>query len=683
MHTTFGDIVVELFNDEAPGTVANFLDYVADDFYDGLLFHRVVNDPNPFVIQTGAYDPNLYDPNPDNDPNFFVDPSWRQDPRFYHLPNDPIDNESDNQLRNNRGTLAMALQGTDEDSATSQFFINLVDNNFLDFDDSSPPPFTVFGQVIQGMDVVDAIGALPTVSIGDSFELTEVPDPNNPPIINDIEVVLEFDENSADFSMTDFLRAGDDDIRTYVGQRNFAGQRFLHQFTQVQSNGVKALQLEQTGVAEFNLEAFKLTMARDTENVIRVLRYEVDDDLIVDANSLLDTVPLSDLGAEDMFLKLIAGDVNLDDPNDPDNSITFTVGSSDITQEIIRTDASLPAFPAFADAAGRLVLVKTTVNPGASRTDWTWYDPNQGLLLDLWDNAATEDAIDYTGNGWRFLDPNDLTGLTVNLRAGKSRSAGRDALEIEGQFDMPVSDFVGQTLHIFVGPWNTSIAADAFRKQHDRQIYKFSGSTGSKERIQLTLDFDDQNFHLRARNINLTGLDRSVRLEMTAGSYFGAGQAEFAGNHSFPLALRQGYEDIIGVDFFRLTANDRSGTKTNLRLLVRGEIASEVADPDLATKAIRFKWGTSTATIPANANFGVKRRGNSNKFIYSNNISSIDRAVLDFDRGRFMVVFTNDGYFINNLPRSFTIEFDIDDDTTFSQTVANIGTVSLPAFSQE
>ena len=169
---------------------------------------------------------------------------------------------------------------------------------------------------------------------------------------------------------------------------------------------------------------------------------------------------------------------------------------------------------------------------------------------------------------------------------------------------------------------------------------------------------------------------------MTAGSWFGAGEAELTGKHSFPLAFRQAHEDIIRVDFFRMIASDRSGSTTNLRLLVKGEIASEVFDPNLATKAIRFKWGTGTATIPASVNSGVKRRGNRNTFVYNGNISSIGHAILDFERGRFQVVFTNDGFFINNLPRSFSIEFDIDDQTTFSQTVNNIGAVSLPAFSK-
>ena len=169
LETNFGDIVLELFQEDAPITVANFLDYVNTGFFDGIIFHRTIDN---FVIQAGAYDPNLYN---DFDPNFFLDPQWPRSPIFFHQPNDPIPTESFNQLRNVRGTIAMALSGTNENSGTSQFFVNLVDNNFLDFDVSNPP-FTVFAEVIKGMEeVVDVIGAGPTINISSFSDVPENP----------------------------------------------------------------------------------------------------------------------------------------------------------------------------------------------------------------------------------------------------------------------------------------------------------------------------------------------------------------------------------------------------------------------------------------------------------------------------------------------------------------------------
>jgi peptidyl-prolyl cis-trans isomerase B (cyclophilin B) len=138
MKTTMGDMVIELDAEAAPVTVKNFLEYVNDGFYDGTVFHRVIKD---FMIQGGGMDKDL---NPKSN-------------------NDPIVNEASNGLKNDRGTLAMARAG-DPDSATSQFFINHKDNDFLNYTGSSPDKigYAVFGRVTDGMDVVDAIAAVKT-----------------------------------------------------------------------------------------------------------------------------------------------------------------------------------------------------------------------------------------------------------------------------------------------------------------------------------------------------------------------------------------------------------------------------------------------------------------------------------------------------------------------------------------
>ena len=130
METSEGNIKIELYQDKAPVTVKNFLGYVDDKFYDGLIFHRVI--PN-FMIQGGGFEPGMKE----------------------KKTKDPIRNESANGLGNERGTLAMA-RTSDPDSATAQFFINLVDNNRLNRS-AANPGYCVFGKVIDGMDVVDKI----------------------------------------------------------------------------------------------------------------------------------------------------------------------------------------------------------------------------------------------------------------------------------------------------------------------------------------------------------------------------------------------------------------------------------------------------------------------------------------------------------------------------------------------
>jgi len=128
--TSLGEIVLELDPEKAPGTTRNFLGYVDDGFYDGLVFHRVVAG---FVIQAGGYEADM----------------------TYREPRAPIVNEAGNGLLNVRGTIAMA-RTDDPDSAESQFFINVADNGNLD---RAPgrPGYAVFGRVVDGLDVVEAI----------------------------------------------------------------------------------------------------------------------------------------------------------------------------------------------------------------------------------------------------------------------------------------------------------------------------------------------------------------------------------------------------------------------------------------------------------------------------------------------------------------------------------------------
>ena len=143
METSSGDILLELFEDKAPVTVANFLRYVDEEFYNYTIFHRVLKD---FMIQGGGL-------------------GVRMDEKATH---EPIQNEAGNGLKNTRGTIAMA-RTTEPHSAAAQFFINLVDNDFLDHQDDTPENFgyCVFGKVEDGMDVVDKIAKLKVKAQGE------------------------------------------------------------------------------------------------------------------------------------------------------------------------------------------------------------------------------------------------------------------------------------------------------------------------------------------------------------------------------------------------------------------------------------------------------------------------------------------------------------------------------------
>ena len=138
METSMGTITLELDDAKAPETVANFVQYAKDGHYDGTIFHRVIDG---FMIQGGGFTKDMN----------------QKETR------EPIRNEAMNGLKNLRGTIAMARTMV-VDSATSQFFINLVDNAFLDFQNPTPQGFgyAVFGKVVDGMDVVDQIAKVKT-----------------------------------------------------------------------------------------------------------------------------------------------------------------------------------------------------------------------------------------------------------------------------------------------------------------------------------------------------------------------------------------------------------------------------------------------------------------------------------------------------------------------------------------
>ena len=155
--TSKGNFFIELFNEDSPITVENFLNYVRDGFYDKTIFHRVIDN---FMIQGGGFDSEM----------------------TMKVPQDPIKNEAINGLSNVRGTVSMA-RTLIVDSATSQFFINVNDNTFLDHKSINPENYgyAVFGRVIDGMDVVDAINSVRTGSIKafkdvpkDTIEITKI-----------------------------------------------------------------------------------------------------------------------------------------------------------------------------------------------------------------------------------------------------------------------------------------------------------------------------------------------------------------------------------------------------------------------------------------------------------------------------------------------------------------------------
>ncbi|AME00513.1 MULTISPECIES: peptidylprolyl isomerase [Pseudomonadota] len=160
LETTMGNIVIELNQEKAPNTVANFLEYVKSGHYDGTIFHRVIDG---FMIQGGGMDANMKEKST----------------------NAPIQNEADNGLKNEVGTIAMA-RTSDPHSATAQFFINVKDNSFLNFSGKNPQGwgYAVFGKVTEGMDIVNKIKGVPTGKYGFHADV-----PTTPVVITHAKVI--------------------------------------------------------------------------------------------------------------------------------------------------------------------------------------------------------------------------------------------------------------------------------------------------------------------------------------------------------------------------------------------------------------------------------------------------------------------------------------------------------------
>ena len=162
LDTNMGAIVIELNEEKAPKTVENFLNYVKSGHYDGTIFHRIIDG---FMIQGGGMDAEMNE----------------------KATNAPVENEADNGLKNDKGTIAMA-HTQDPHSATSQFFVNVKDNDFLNHSGKNMQGwgYTVFGKVTSGMDVIEKMRGVPTGRFGMHADV-----PNEPVVINSATIITQ------------------------------------------------------------------------------------------------------------------------------------------------------------------------------------------------------------------------------------------------------------------------------------------------------------------------------------------------------------------------------------------------------------------------------------------------------------------------------------------------------------
>ncbi|MBN1846537.1 MAG: peptidylprolyl isomerase, partial [Sedimentisphaerales bacterium] len=298
------------------------------------------------------------------------------------------------------------------DSANSQFFINLVDNSHLD-PTSGNNGYAVFGRVIRGLEVVDAIALTPTHEADDAFKNL----PDDPVIIEKMVLIHTFGESSDAFEQTPFLGAADGIERIYQGQGRYDGRQFSQQFEQETFLGIDALRWRQTAAdatetAEAaGIESFSLLLARDTQENLWILQYICregtgQEERRVDPNNPLDIVPFEQFTEENMLFRLINGDYDPENLADPNHLLVLTGPEGTIIHQIVSFSGSLPGLNVYGD---ELVIVRQA-QPGAASTGWSYYHDSVGLVLAL--QETSDDPADPN-----YFDPND-PGLSYRDRTG-------------------------------------------------------------------------------------------------------------------------------------------------------------------------------------------------------------------------------------------------------------------------
>ncbi len=623
IHTTLGDVTVELYDDKAPVTVANFLSYVNDDFYDGVIFHRVIDD---FMAQTGAYTEALYDA------DFTASDFNIKDTDFYREPEDAIDLEITAGLLNLRGTIAMA-RTSELNSATSQFFINVVNNSHLDPGTSSP--YAVFGKVTQGMDVVDAI----VQDIVDNGNFADAEDyfedlPLNPIVINDIEIIRSFDEDSADFSDVPYFNAKDGSNRLFRGQGTLTGSVLRHNFSMIErlDPPVKCLKWSQAVASDLDMDASTLVLAKDTDDGLWLVQHIINEgtdseEILVDANSVVDLTPMGDLADQSIYYRMMLELTVSDDLEDPNNIITIGEGENLYIEQIADFDAAL-----LPEYSGNLVEVRKTYGPVDTPTniDWSFYDEENGLVLELFDD--NEDTVN--GDGWLLSQPSVLPNALISVKVDtrEPNSIYHDDFLVTGLLAAEAENFDDGYIYIRVGIWETTINTSDPELNAYSNGYIYQGELEDGSMAKLKFDLKHDKFVFYVKSTDLSGLAEPIQVEIVAGSYSTSGQATIKGGKKIPVRLMSGVADTVYHGSYRRIIDD--GPHHDSITLV-GQIAAEDGWIDLTETEFAAIWDSKTYTISSGK---FQRVGRRDRYYYKNSSASFKYAVVDWNKGEYKII---------------------------------------------
>ena len=596
-----GTIIIELYPDDAPITVSNFLAYVRDGFYDGLVFHRVINN---FMVQGGGFDEAL---------------------EYISPPYEPITNESTNGLSNLRGTIAMARTSA-PDSATSQFYINHKDNGFLDRANAADGVgYCVFGRVLAGMDLVDAIATTPT-----SFSYSPaggwMQDVPETPIF--IKNAATFDENSGDFSDMPFFGGSAGDVLSYRGQGDNTGLGYVRRLTAQQQFGMNCLRIEETGLMDDGSDSLSAIVARDTAGHGWVLQMVENGETIVDADSIADIQPFSAMS--DIRMQLTQADYY--------GGMVMASGTN--AAEITSVDEGE-------------VIVKLT---SQDLTTWMHFDESKGLLLTV-DGAEGE----LDADGWFLAQDAEIVPLTITKASfKKGKTPGTDSLTISGiaqTAPTTTQDPPAEAMVLRVGPWSATIDTSIDGWKNSDAGASFKGTIAGAA-ITFAAKNAQHAFTIQAKNVNLAGLSDPAVVEIAMGDYYARGTVTPNNAKGMALTFMNGIADSLAV------TPGKAKFKRNMKkpdadsLSLQGTIAMAAGAAGLdGVGQIDLRWGTFQDAIPAGQ---LISQGNG-KYAYKapkNAATAISSAQFDLTKGTFKIALKNANIGTQPNPATFALQCD-------------------------
>ena len=410
-----------------------------------------------------------------------------------------------------------------------------------------------------------------------------------------------------------------------------------------------------------------MLLARDTTEKMWIAKYVLNEgtdyeDPVIDPNYIGNAVSFEDFAPENIFFRLALGNYNPDDPNDSNNISTTGAGDDMITEQIVDFDTVQDHIPQYRED---LILVKRGQGQNPDSFDWSYYHPDMGLVLDLWDSPTnlTQRTEPY-GNDWFLDEPNELKNLSIKVRASRSRQNPSDKFTLTGDFLATEADLQNGPLLIQVGPWQRII--DPNDLKGNRSIYTYRSCPRCPQgATSLKLDLSKGTFRLAVRKIDLTHMVEPVKVMLVVGDYHVSGIAQGRGYRAIPMIFARGYRDILRRDKY-IYIFDGGGRHDSITII--GSIALDEGAVNMKNMETSIEWaGVEYTLSPGDfRSVGAAQE----KFVYRDRSEELTVAKFNFQKGTFKIVIRKSN--VSGPPQDLQIliEDPATDETIFDQEIS-------------